>query len=116
MKLIKAFIHHVRAASVVEALADAGFRNLTLHDVRGMLKPITENERDYSAEAGGLVISEVRLSLVVEDQEVDAVTSIICTVARVGPHISGYVYVSPVEQMFAIGGPQTAAGRPGALP
>jgi nitrogen regulatory protein P-II 1 len=106
MKLIKAFIHHVRTAAVVEALADAGYRNLTLHDVRGMLKPITENEQDYSAEAGGLVISEVRLSLVVEDQEVDAVTSIIRAVGRVGPHISGYVYVSPVEQVLPIGGPE----------
>ena len=106
MKLIKAFIHHVRSAAVVEALADAGYRNLTLQDVRGTLKPITESERDYSTEAGGLVISEVRLSLVVEDQEVDAVTSIIRTTARVGPHISGYVYVSPVEQRLSIGGPE----------
>lgn len=107
MKLIKAFLHHVRTSAVIEALADAGYRNITLQDVRGMLKPITENERDYSAEAGGLVISEVRLSLVVEDSEVDAVTSIIRTVGRVGQqdHVCGYVYVSPVEQVLPIGGP-----------
>lgn len=104
MKQVKAFIHHVRTAAVVEALADAGFRNLALQDVRGMLTPITEDERDYSAEAGGLTISEVRLSLVVEDQKVDTVTSIICTAGRVGPHISGYVYVSPVDQILPIGG------------
>jgi nitrogen regulatory protein P-II 1 len=103
MKLIKAFIHHVRTASVVEALADAGFRNLTLHDVRGMLKPLTSHEVDYSAESNGLVISESRLSLVVEDSDVDAVTAIIATTAAVGPHISGYIYVSPVEQVIAIG-------------
>lgn len=111
MKLIKAFIHHVRAADVVQALADAGYRNLTLQDVRGMLKPITESERDYTADAGGLVISEVQLSLVVEDAEVDAVTSIIRTVGRVGhhDHVCGYVYVSPVEQVLPIGGPADAA-------
>jgi len=107
MKLVKAFIHHVRAADVVQALADVGCRNLTLQDVRGMLKPITENERNYTADAGGLVISEVRLSLVVEDEEVDAVTSIIRTVGRVGhhAHVCGYIYVSPVEQALPIGGP-----------
>ncbi len=105
MKLIKAFLHHVRTAAVVEALTEAGYRNLTLHDVKGMLKPITENERDYSAETGGLVISEVRLSLVVEDHEVDAATTLIRTAGRVGPHVSGYVYVSPVEQVLPIGGP-----------
>lgn len=110
MKLIKAFIHHVRAASVVEALADAGYRNLTLHDVKGMLKPINKKRQmDFSDDADGLVISEVRLSLVVEDHEVDAVTAIISTVARVGPNISGYIYVSPVERMIAIGGPEAAS-------
>lgn len=105
MKLVKAFIHHVRTADVVQALADAGFRNLTVQDVRGMLKPISENERDYSRDDAGLVISEARLSLVCEDQEVDAVTAIIRTTARIGPHISGWVYVSPVEKMLPIGGP-----------
>lgn len=105
MKLIKAFVHHVRAHVVVEALADAGYRNLTLHDVKGMLKPISESERAYSRDAGGPVISEVRLSLVVEDSAVDAVTAIIRAAGRVGPHISGYVYVSPVEQVLPIGGP-----------
>ncbi|ROH89700.1 P-II family nitrogen regulator [Stagnimonas aquatica] len=107
MKLVKAFIHHVRSASVVEALADAGFRNLTLHDVRGMLKPLSAHEVTYSTDVSGLVISEARLSLVVEDQEVDAVTAIISTVARVGPNVSGYIYVSPVEQVIAIGGSQS---------
>lgn len=106
MKLVKAFIHHVRTEAVVEALSDAGFRNLTLQDVKGMLKPITENERDYSGDAGGLVISEVRLSLVVEDHEVDPVVALIRKVARVGTHkdVCGYVYVSPIEQAYAIGG------------
>jgi nitrogen regulatory protein P-II 1 len=106
MKLIKAFIHHVRTAAVVEALADAGYRNLTLQDVKGMLKPISENEQYYSQAGSALVISEVRLSLVCEDHEVEAVTSIMRTVARIGPHISGWVYVSPVDQVLPIGGPQ----------
>jgi nitrogen regulatory protein P-II 1 len=104
MKLIKAYIHHIRTAEVVQALADAGFRNITLQNVMGMLKPLSENEQAYSIEAGGLVISEVRLSLVCEDLEVAAVTEIIRRVARIGPQISGWVYVSPVEQAMPIGG------------
>lgn len=105
MKLIKAFVHHVRTAAVVEALADAGYRNLTMHDVRGMLKPITEAEGDFTSEAGTLVISEARLSLVVPDEEVAGVVAIIQRVAPVGPSVSGYIYVSPVDQMLPIGGP-----------
>lgn len=108
MKQIKAYIHHVRAAAVIEALGDAGYRNVTLHDVKGMLRPITMDEREYAAEAGGLVISEVKLSLVVDDAEVDAVTSIVRTLGRVGSyaHVCGYVYVSSVEQALPIGGPE----------
>ena len=105
MKLIKAFVHHVRTAAVVEALADAGYRNLTMHDVRGMLKPITEAEGDFTSEAGTLVISEAQLSLVVPDDEVAGVLAIIQRVAPVGPSVSGYIYVSPVDQMLPIGGP-----------
>jgi len=103
MKLIKAFIHHVRGPAVVEALADAGFQNITLQDVRGMLKPVTENERYLTTESSALVISELRLSLVVGDADVDAVTGIICTAARIGSNPSGYVYVSPVDQVLTIG-------------
>lgn len=104
MKLIKAFIHHVRTAEVVRALADAGYRNITLQDAKGMLKPLSENEQHYSRDVTSPVISEARLSLVCEDLQVPEVTTIIRAVARIGPHISGWVYVSPVEQALPIGG------------
>lgn len=104
MKLVKAFIHHVRSAQVVDALADAGYRNITLQTVTGMLKPLSESEQEYSTDASGLVISEIRLSLVCDDAEVDRVTEIIRRVARIGTQISGWVYVSPVEQALPIGG------------
>ncbi len=103
MKQIKAFIHHVRSATVVEALRDAGYKNITLLDVKGTLKPLNESEQDYSTGAG-IVISEVRISLVCEDSQVDEVTGIICKAGRIGPNISGWVYVSPVEQALPIGG------------
>lgn len=111
MKLIKAFIHQVRTAAVVDALGDAGFRNITLQDVKGMLKPITEQEHDYATSAAGLVIAEVRLSLVCDDSEVDTVTTLIRKVARIGHSISGYVYVSPVEQVLPIGGEEGVETR-----
>lgn len=104
MKLIKAFLHHVRSAQVVDALADAGYRNITIQTVSGMLKPISDSEQSYSTHASGLVTSEIRLSLVCQDEEVNNVTSIIRRVGRVGPNVSGWVYVSPVEQALPIGG------------
>lgn len=105
MKLVKAFMHHVRAPMVVQALGDAGYTNITLQDVKGMLKPIHPDETIFTRDANILVISEMRLSLVCEDSEVDEVTTIIRANARIGPGISGWVYISPVEQMLPIGGP-----------
>ena len=103
LKQIKAFIHHVRSVTVVEALRDAGYKNITLMDVKGTLKALSESEQDFSVEAG-VVISEVRVSLVCEDIQVDDVTSIIRKAGRIGPNISGWVYVSPVDAAIAIDG------------
>ena len=71
MKQISAFVHHVRTALVIEALRDAGYKNITLLDVKGTLKPLSEAEQGYSTEAG-LVISEARISLVCDDDQVEA--------------------------------------------
>lgn len=103
MKQIEAFIHHVRSATVVEALCDAGYKNITLLDVKGTLKPLSESEQNYSTDAG-VVISEVRISLVCEDSQVGEVTAIIRKAGRIGPNISGWVYVSHIEQALPIGG------------
>ena len=103
MKQIKAFIHHVRSATVVEALRDAGYKNITLLDVKGTLKPLSESEQNYSTDAG-VIISEVRISLVCDDSQVDEVTDLIRKAGKIGPYISGWVYVSPIEQALPIGG------------
>ncbi len=105
MKLIKVFIHHVRSVEVVQALADAGHRNITLQDVKGMLKPLNDDERDFSGDASGLVISETQISLVCEDQEVTSIIDIVRKIAPIGPNVSGWLYVSSVEQVVQIGGP-----------
>ena len=70
MKQINALVHHIRSAPVVDALRDAGVTNITLLDVKGTLKPLSESEQEYSVRAGLVVISEVRISLVCEDDEV----------------------------------------------
>lgn len=105
MKLVKAYIHQVRTAQVVQALADAGYRNLALLDVKGTLKPLSDDEQYYSAEGVGLLIGEVRLELVCEDSEADAVATIIRTHGQIGhPRVSGWIYVSTVEQALPISG------------
>ena len=104
MKQINAYIHHVRTAQVVKALADIGQRNLALLDVKGTLKPLSDDERYYSAEGAGLLIGEIRVELVCEDGDVDAVTTLIRTHGRIGPQVCGWIYVSAIEQALPVGG------------
>lgn len=104
MKQIKAFVHHIRSAAVVDALRDAGVTNITLLDVKGTLKPLSESEQAYSVEVGVVIISEVRVSLVCDDADVARITDIIRREGRIGSGVSGWVYVSPVEQALPIGG------------
>ncbi len=84
MKQINAFVHHIRSAAVVDALRDAGVTNITLLDVKGTLKPLSESEQEYSVQAGLVVISEVRISLVCEDDDVARMTDIIRQAGRIG--------------------------------
>ena len=46
MKEIKAFVHRSRIADVVRALEKAGFRNLSVIDVKGMLKALDDKEQE----------------------------------------------------------------------
>ena len=101
MKLITAYLHHVRVTAVIDALNDAGFRNLNLHDVKGTLKPLGDFELTYSEEAR-LVISEVQLSIPCDDSDVDSIAAIICNAGQIGSDISGWVYVSAIEQALPI--------------
>lgn len=103
MKQVTALIHHVRSADVIDALNDAGYKNISLLDIKGTLKALGERELAYSSEAG-VVISEVQLSLVCEDKQVYEVTSIIRKTGKIGPNISGWIYVSPIEQALPIDG------------
>lgn len=103
MKLITAYLHHVRVAAVVDALNDAGYRNLNLQDVKGALKPFDDSERTYTSEAR-LVISEVKLSLVCDESEVSKAAGIIRDTGRIGSDVSGWVYVSTIDEAWPIGG------------
>ena len=103
MKLVKAFIHHLRAPEVIQALSAAGFRRISLLESKGTLRAISDAEVDFSLEAGGLLIAEAQLELVCDDQEVEAVTAIVRTHARIGSTVSGWVYVSTVDQVLAVG-------------
>jgi nitrogen regulatory protein P-II 1 len=92
---VKAFIHRNRIADVVDALYQAGFRNLTVIDVQGLLKALDTKEQRYSVEIGQNVITEVKLELVCEGETRTAeAINLIRKHARTGQPHAGWIYVT----------------------
>jgi nitrogen regulatory protein P-II 1 len=113
MKEIKAFIHRNRVADVVRALARAGFRRLSLVDVKGMLGALDKKEQEYSIEIGDGVITEVKLEVVCENETrtLEAIR-IIEEFAETGQAEAGWIFVADVEAAVVIGGAKRAGPEP----
>ena len=92
---VKAFVHRNRIADVVDALYQAGFLNLTVIDVQGLLKALDSREQRYSVEIGQKVITEVKLELLCESENHTAeAIQLIREHGRTGQPHPGCIYVT----------------------
>src|SRR3546814_4241830 len=76
MKQIKAFVHRNRVSDLIHELDAAGFRRLSVFDVKGLLRALSSREQQYSVEFGDKVISEIQMELFCEDNEVELAVDI----------------------------------------
>jgi len=102
MKEIKAFIHRNRVADVIHVLKDAGFRNLSVVDVKGMLNALDSKEREYAVELGEETITEVKLELFCEDERVAEAVGLIRKNSRTGQPNAGWIYLSDIVAALPI--------------
>ncbi len=102
---VKTYIHRSRVADVVSELTNAGFKNLTVIDVQGLLKSLDSKEQHYSVEIGQKVVTEVKLELVceTETQTAEAV-AIIREHGKTGQSSAGWIYVSDIKSAIEITG------------
>ena len=102
---IKAFVHRNRIADVVNALSSAGFRNLSVIDVQGLLRAFDSSEQQYSIEIGQKVVTQVKLELVCENEsETAAAVSLIRQHAVTGQAEAGSIYISEILSHIEIAG------------
>jgi nitrogen regulatory protein P-II 1 len=100
---IKAFIHRNRIADVVSALSSAGFRNLSVIDVQGLLRALGNKEQQYSVAIGQKVITEVKLELVCDNETRTAeAVALIREHAKTGQPDAGWVYISEIQSSIEI--------------
>ncbi|MEQ8692580.1 MAG: P-II family nitrogen regulator [Pseudomonadales bacterium] len=103
LKEIKAYIHRSRVADVVSELTSAGFKNLTVIDVQGLLKALDSKEQQYSVEIGQKVVTEVKLELVCENQaQTTKAVEIIRGHGKTGQSSAGWIYVSDIQDAIEI--------------
>ena len=102
-KEVKAFIHRNRVADVVTALNSAGFRNITVVDVQGILKALSGKEQNYSVEIGQKVVNEVKLELVCDNESrlAEAVQAIRQN-AKTGQPSAGWIYITEIQSVVEI--------------
>ncbi len=101
---IKAFIHRNTVADVIHALGKAGFKNLSVIDVKGTLKALSNDEQEYSMELAEKVITEAKLELICEEAQQDEVVLIIRKAAYTGRPNAGWICVSPIADVYIIEG------------
>ena len=100
---IKAYIHRNRVADVVNALTNAGFNNLSVIDVQGLIEELDTKEPHYSVEIGQKVVTEVKLELVCENQTQTAeAVRIIREHGKTGQSSAGWIYVSEIQSAIEI--------------
>jgi nitrogen regulatory protein P-II 1 len=102
MKKIEAIIRPEKLNLVREALDKKGFNGMTASEVkgRGRQKGITLQWRagDYRVE----FIPKVKLEVVVDDADAEAVVDAICEAAQTGEAGDGKIFIYPVDDVVRV--------------
>jgi nitrogen regulatory protein P-II 1 len=102
MKRIEAVIKPFKLEDVKEALTEAGITGMTVSDVKGYGRQQGHSELYRGAEYVVDFLPKVKVDLVVKEEDVDNVVSIITESARTGKIGDGKIFVSPIERIVRI--------------
>jgi nitrogen regulatory protein P-II 1 len=112
MKLIVGIIKPFKVDDVKDALKELGVQGLTVSDVQGFGRQRGHTEVYRGAEYTIDFVPKVRIEILVDDDEVERVTSKLVDTARTGKIGDGKVWVIPVEDVVRI---RTGEAGPDAL-
>ncbi len=102
MKKVEAIIREERLENVKKALEEGGYFAMTVTGVsgRGEQKGLTLPWRvgEYRVD----LLPKLKLEIVVQDKEVDAIVKAICDNARTGEIGDGKIFIIPVENAIRV--------------
>jgi nitrogen regulatory protein P-II 1 len=102
MKKIEAIIQPHKLDEVKEALKQAGVDGLTISEVHGHGRQKGHTEVYRGAEYKVDVVPKIKVELVVADQVLDDLLTVISRAARSGKLGDGKIFVSPIEDALRI--------------
>jgi nitrogen regulatory protein P-II 1 len=102
MKLVTAIVKPHRIEEVKEALREVGVSGLTTTDVEGFGRQRGHTEVYRGAEYQVDFVPKVKVEVVVDDPDVDAVVDTIVQAARTGKIGDGKLWVTDVDRVVRI--------------
>jgi nitrogen regulatory protein P-II 1 len=102
MKLVTAVVKPHKWEDVRAALETAGVTGMTAAEVSGYGRQKGHTEVYRGAEYDIALVPKVRVEIVVEDADVEAVVDAIATAARTERIGDGKIWVSPVETVVRV--------------
>src|SRR5690349_2862 len=102
MKLVTAVIKPHKWEDVRAALETVGITGMTVSEVSGYGRQKGHTEVYRGAEYDIALVPKIRLEIVVDDQDVDAVTDAIVNAAQTGQIGDGKVWVTAVEGIIRV--------------
>jgi nitrogen regulatory protein P-II 1 len=102
MKMVQAIIRPERLDGVKKALEEKGFIAMSIIEMRGRgeQKGIHLEYRGKKVEVD--ILPKIKLELVVNDEHVDSIVSIIRGSARTGKFGDGKIFIMPVDMMCKV--------------
>jgi nitrogen regulatory protein P-II 1 len=102
MKLVTAVIKPHKWEEVREALGTVGVTGMTVSEVSGYGRQKGHTEVYRGAEYDIALVPKIRIEIVVDSGDVDAVTDAIVSASQTGAIGDGKVWVTPVESVIRV--------------
>src|SRR5690242_4399451 len=102
MKLITAVVQPFTVTDIRTAVDEAGVHGLTFSEAQGYGRQKGHTEVYRGAEYEVDFVPKMRIDVVVDDEQVDAVAAAIIGAARTGKIGDGKLWVTPVESLVRV--------------
>ena len=102
MKKIEVIIKPFKLEDVKDALVEVGITGMSVYDVKGYGRQQGHSELYRGAEYVVDFLPKIKLELIVADENVDSIISVIIEAAKTGKIGDGKIFVSPIEKIVRI--------------